>query len=59
MDLIALDLTGCPNARAGDRVELFGEHVALEALARQARTIPYEILVRSAARAPHRVIGRR
>ena len=44
MDLITLDISHAPNAAAGDLVELIGPHVDLDALARQAGTIGYEIL---------------
>ena len=50
MDLIALDMTDCKQARSGAMVELLGEHVQLDDLARLAATVPYEILTRPAHR---------
>ncbi|KPV40179.1 hypothetical protein AN478_08585 [Thiohalorhabdus denitrificans] len=44
MDMIFVDLTSLPEAGEGARVELLGPAVPAEALARQAGTIPYEIL---------------
>ena len=46
MDLITIDLTDVPpeTARRGARVELLGEHVTINDVARWAGTIPYEIL---------------
>jgi alanine racemase len=43
MDMTMIDVTGV-EAQAGDLVELMGEHVRLNDLARWANTIPYEIL---------------
>src|SRR5690606_4820697 len=46
MDSITLDITALPEGalQAGDVVELIGPHQPLEAVARDAETIPYEIL---------------
>jgi alanine racemase len=46
MDLITIDLTDVPpeTARRGARVELIGDHVTVDDVARWAGTIPYEIL---------------
>lgn len=46
MDSITLDITALPDGtlKAGDVVELIGPHQPLEAVARDAETIPYEIL---------------
>ena len=46
MDLVAIDLRGCPEARTGDRVTLWGEGLPVEAIAEAAGTIPYELLAR-------------
>ena len=46
MDLIAIDLRGCPDARAGDRVTLWGEGLPVEEVAEAAGAIPYELLAR-------------
>jgi alanine racemase len=44
MDMLAVDLRNIPDARVGDRVELWGPHLPVEIIARHAGTIPYEIL---------------
>jgi alanine racemase len=57
MDLIALDVTDC-EATPGDRVELFGLHVALDAAAAAAGAISYELLTRVGSRVARRYLGR-
>lgn len=44
MDMITLDLTGCPEAEVGDAVTLWGEGLPVEEIAQQADTIPYVLL---------------
>jgi len=43
MDIITVDLTHC-EATLGDEVELWGEHLPIEHIARLAGTIPYTLL---------------
>jgi len=43
MDMTMIDVTGS-DVRAGDRVELVGDHVTLNDLARRMGTISYEVL---------------
>ncbi|HOU31210.1 MAG TPA: alanine racemase C-terminal domain-containing protein, partial [Bacteroidales bacterium] len=43
MDSCMADVTGI-DASEGDEVEIFGEHISVEDLARIIDTIPYEIL---------------
>ncbi len=43
MDMTMLDITEIPEAREGDEVEVFGEHIRVQDVASKARTIPYEI----------------
>jgi alanine racemase len=43
MDQAMIDVTGA-DARPGDIVEVFGEHMPLEELAQKLNTITYEIL---------------
>ncbi len=50
MDLIALDVTDCPNAQPGARLELIGPNVLLDDVARRAGTISYEVLTRIGGR---------
>jgi alanine racemase len=44
MDMITIDLTGVPNPQIGDHVELFGENVSVDEVAKYCNTISYEIL---------------
>ena len=46
MDLIAIDLRGCPDARAGDRATLWGEGLPVEEIGEAAGTLSYELLAR-------------
>ncbi len=52
MDLTVFDITGLPRAalRAGDFIELFGEHMPLQSVADAAGTIDYEMLTSLGAR---------
>ncbi len=43
MDQAMVDVSGA-DARVGDYVEVFGDHITLDELANQLETIPYEIL---------------
>jgi len=44
MDLIGIDITGIDGVKAGDWVDLLGPNYGVDALARDAGTIGYEIL---------------
>ena len=44
MDMMTIDLTDCPNVSLGDTVELWGQHVPIEVVAKQANTIAYELM---------------
>lgn len=44
MDMLAVDLTDIPAVGMGDTVELWGRHIAIEEIARQADAIPYQLL---------------
>ena len=44
MDMMAIDITNCAGIQLGDLVELWGEHLPIEYVAKQANTIPYEIM---------------
>lgn len=50
MDMLTVDLTRCENAAIGDAVELWGIHVPVEAVAKSAGTIPYELLCHISSR---------
>ena len=57
MDLVALDVTGCDEAKPGAMVELLGPHVLVDDLAAAAGTISYEVLVRLSNRAKRAYLG--
>lgn len=44
MDMLAVDLRAVPDASVGDPVELWGDALPIEEIARSAGTVPYEIL---------------
>lgn len=46
MDLAAIDLRRCPDARPGDPVTLWGEGLAVEEAAEAAGAVPHELLAR-------------
>jgi alanine racemase len=52
MDMIAADITDLPPVSVGDRVELWGTHLAVEELAAAAGTVPYELLCGVSQRVP-------
>ncbi|MEM9057813.1 MAG: alanine racemase, partial [Pseudomonadota bacterium] len=52
MDMVAVSLEGCPGARRGDPVVLWGEGLPVEEVAAWAGTIPYELLCGIASRVP-------
>lgn len=57
MDLITLDATDAPNLSEGDMVELLGPSQGVDALARDADTIGYEILTSLGRRYARRYVG--
>lgn len=52
MDMIAVDLTPCPDAAPGTPVELWGAQVGVDEVAGMAGTISYELLTGVAPRVP-------
>jgi alanine racemase len=44
MDMAMVDVTDIPSAAEGDEVEIFGDHISVQQLAKWCGTIPYEIL---------------
>jgi alanine racemase len=44
MDMTMIDVTDIPNAKEGDTVELFGKHLSVQQVAKDAGTIAYEIM---------------
>ena len=49
MDMLCIDLRDVSDAKAGDDVELWGEHISVDELAQCADTIAYELLCNMAA----------
>lgn len=54
MDMLAVDLTGAPDAKEGDSVELWGRTVGVDEVAACAGTIAYELLTGITARVERR-----
>lgn len=52
MDMVAVDVTDFPPIAVGERVELWGPHLAVEELALAAGTIPYELVCGVSQRVP-------
>ena len=52
MDMLAVDLSGAPQAQEGDMVELWGSTVSVDEVASCAGTIGYELLTGVTARVP-------
>jgi len=52
MDMCMIDVTEQPELRLGDEVEIFGENVLCETLAKQCGTISYELLCAVSKRVP-------
>ncbi|PTB19922.1 alanine racemase [Trinickia symbiotica] len=54
MDMITVDLTPCPTANVGSRVELWGAQLSIDDVARACGTIGYELMCAVAQRVPVR-----
>ena len=52
MDMCMVDLTRCPHVNVGSTVEIFGEKNSVNAMAKRAGTIPYEIVCAVSKRVP-------
>ena len=50
MDMLCVDVTGMPEARAGSRVVLWGEGMPVERIAQAAGTVGYQLLCALAPR---------
>jgi len=57
MDMITIDLRQAAAVEPGDRVELWGEQLPIDEVARHASTIAYELLCGVTARVPFSVVG--
>jgi alanine racemase len=56
MDMLFVDLTDAPEANIGAPVELWGNHVSVDAVASAADTIGYELLCAVAPRVPAKIV---
>ena len=52
MDMLAVDLTPCPQAGIGTSVELWGENIKIDEVAASAGTVGYELMCAVAPRVP-------
>ncbi|BCG04466.1 alanine racemase (plasmid) [Paraburkholderia sp. PGU19] len=52
MDMLTVDLTPCPHAGIGSKVELWGQHVKIDDVAASSGTIGYELMCALAPRVP-------
>jgi len=52
MDMLTVDLTRCPDARIGSRVELWGDQVKIDDVASASGTIGYQLMCALARRVP-------
>ena len=52
MDMLTVDLTDCPRAGIGSKVELWGEQVKIDDVASSSGTIGYELMCALARRVP-------
>lgn len=50
MDMTMIDITDIPEAKEGDKVEVFGTHIPVQTLAYATDTIPYEIFTSISSR---------
>jgi alanine racemase len=53
MDMIAIDITEIPSAALGSQIILWGDELPVEAIAKCANTIPYELLCQICPRVEH------
>lgn len=51
MDMVTIDLTNCQDVKIGSPVELWGQHIPVEQIAKQAGTIGYELICQISSRA--------
>ena len=56
MDLITVDVTKISNVEIGSDVEMWGDKIPIEIVAKNASTIPYELLVKVTSRVRRKII---
>ena len=44
MDMLMIDITDIPNVKEGDSVEIFGNNLPIQQVAKWSETIPYEVM---------------
>ena len=44
MDMLMIDITDMPNVKEGDSVEIFGNNLQIQQVAKWSETIPYEVM---------------
>ncbi|WP_137168219.1 alanine racemase [Salinimonas lutimaris] len=52
MDMLSVDVTDLPEVKIGDKVELWGQNLAVDEIARYAGTVSYELVTRVSLRVP-------
>lgn len=52
MDMLAVDLTPCPQAGIGTLIELWGKEIKIDDVAAAAGTVGYELMCALALRVP-------
>ncbi|AUX93682.1 catabolic alanine racemase DadX [Mixta gaviniae] len=52
MDMLVVDLTPCPQAGIGSKVELWGDQIKIDEVASSAGTVGYELMCALASRVP-------
>ena len=57
MDLVVIDVTEAPTVERGDTVEILGQDIGIDDLARRSGAIGYEILTRLAPRSHRRTVS--
>jgi alanine racemase len=56
MDLMTIDLTDHPEAVVGAGVELWGEHLPIDEVARSCGTVGYELMTAVMPRVPRKIL---
>ncbi|WP_380177881.1 catabolic alanine racemase DadX [Kalamiella sp. sgz302252] len=56
MDMITVDLTPCPQSGIGSSVEMWGQNIKIDEVAKAAGTVGYELMCALAPRVPVKVI---
>jgi alanine racemase len=56
MDMITVDVTDHPTVQVGSAVELWGEHLPIDEVARACGTVGYELMTAVMPRAPRKIL---